>query len=50
MRCITLGEADKQVGQHEGAGESSYCSSVVKALAWLAAYPWALDGLVLSGT
>jgi hypothetical protein len=40
---ITLGEADKQVGQSEGAGNNSYRSSVVKALAGLAAYPWALD-------
>ena len=41
-RGITLGEADKQVGQYEGAGDNSYRRSIVKALAGLAAYPWAL--------
>src|SRR5690606_13960278 len=39
---LTLGEADKQVGQYEGAGDNSYRSSSVKVLAGLAAYPWAL--------
>jgi hypothetical protein len=44
MRGLTLGAADEQVGQCEGAGDNSYRSSVVKALAWLAADPWALCG------
>jgi len=39
MRGLTLGAADEQVGQCEGAGDNSYRSSVVKALAWLAADP-----------
>lgn len=40
--CPALGEADKHVGQHERAGEHSYRSSIVKELAALAAYPWAI--------
>jgi len=36
---LTLGEADEQIGQREAAGENSYRSSDVKALAGLAAYP-----------
>ena len=43
--CLTLGEADKQVVQYEGAVENSYRGSNVKTLVWLAAYPWALEGL-----
>ena len=43
MFGITLGAADEQISQHEGAGENSYRSSAVKALAGLAADPWALD-------
>jgi hypothetical protein len=44
MCHLTLGEADKQVSQYEGAGYNSYRRSVARALAWLAAYPWALCG------
>jgi hypothetical protein len=42
---LTLGEADKQIGKYEGAGNNSYRSSVLRALAGLAAYPWALSAL-----
>ena len=42
MRCITLGAADEQIGQCEGAGENSYRGSEVKVLVRLAADPWAL--------
>ena len=42
--ALTLGAADEQIGQCEGAGENSYCSSVAKVLAGLAADPWALGG------
>ena len=42
MWSLTLGEADKQVGRREGAGKNSYRNAIVKALAGLAAYPWAL--------
>src|SRR5688572_7195249 len=40
--CLTLGAADEQIGQSEGAGNNSYRSSVVEALERLAADPWAL--------
>ena len=43
-RHLTLGAADKQAGQSEGAGSNSYCSSNGMALAGLAAYPMALGG------
>src|SRR5690606_24145420 len=39
---ITLGAADEQIGQCEGAGNNSYRSSVVKVLVRLAADPMAL--------
>jgi hypothetical protein len=42
MGGLTLGEADKQVGQCLVAGSNSYRGSVSKVLAWLAAYPMAL--------
>jgi hypothetical protein len=45
-RHVTLGEADEQVGQCEGAGKSAYRSSDVMALAGFAAYPVALGGTV----
>ena len=41
---ITLGAADEQIGQKEGAGNNSYRSSAAKVLVRLAADPWALDG------
>ena len=41
-RDLTLGATDEQIGQCEAASENSHRSSVVKALAGLAAYPWAL--------
>src|SRR5690606_13649751 len=43
MGGITLGEADEQIGQCEGAGSNSYRSSDVKVLERLAADPYALD-------
>ena len=48
-RRLTLGAADEQVGQCEGAGKNSYRSLVVKALARLAADPWALDCIGIHG-
>jgi hypothetical protein len=44
--ALTLGEADEQAGQSEGAGENSYRNSVVKALDGRAAYLGALDRLL----
>jgi hypothetical protein len=41
---MTLGAADEQIGQRAGAGDDSYRSSVVKALARLAADPVASGG------
>ena len=42
MWGLTLGAADEQAGQCEGAGSNSYRSSDVKELDKLAADPWAL--------
>src|SRR5690606_25375116 len=44
---ITLGAADEQIGQCEGAGNNSYRSSVVKVLVRLAADPMALCSAVV---
>ena len=43
MFRLTLGAADEQIGQCEGAGDNSYRGSAVEALERLAADPWALD-------
>jgi hypothetical protein len=37
-------ETDRLAGRPYAAGENSYNKSLVKVLAWLAAYPWALCG------
>ena len=42
-RRITLGEADEQIIRREAAGDNSYSSSDVTALAGLAAYPYGVS-------